>query len=95
MPWFCRRLALHDQTPINEQTDILIRHIPDSTKCKIATYINDKNIAFEMNNNNIALSDIGKVIDGQLKPSYHRIFIVELDKLLSRLDELNEDTQNE
>jgi len=74
---------------ISDSTDILIRVSNNSNKCKLANYINDKNIANAMNNNIISYNDISKFVDGELKPVGHKIFITTVDELISRLEVLN------
>lgn len=75
---------------INEDTDILIRNSDTTQKCKLARYINDKNIANAMNNNTLSYSDINKFDDKSLKPIGHKIFITSAQDLLGRLDIINE-----
>jgi len=75
---------------INDKTDVLIRNSNTSNKCKIARYINDKNIANAMNNNTISYNDINKFNDDELKPIGHKIFIATIEELIARLEVLNE-----
>lgn len=79
---------------VNDATDVLIRTSSNSNKCKLAQFINDKNIADAMNNNIISYNDINKFVEGELKPTGHKIFITTVDELIARLEVLNGQLEN-
>lgn len=77
-------------TTVGETTDILIKNIDsNNSKYRTAKIINDKHIADSMNNNGVSFNDIGKKVDGELKPLGNRIYIDTLSNVLERLEELN------
>lgn len=76
---------------ISENTDILVKNDADgNSKTRSARLINDKFVADEMNNNRISLSDINKLVDGELKPVGCKVYVDTLDNIIDRLSKLEE-----
>lgn len=77
-------------TTVGENTDILIKNVDsNNSKYRTAKIINDKHIANAMNNNGVSFNDIGKKVEGELKPLGNKIYIDTLSNVLDRLEELS------
>ena len=71
---------------VNDKTDILIKHLDQSNyKYRNARLINEKSIAEKVNSHEIVLAEADKLVQGQLKPLGHRIYIDNIDNLIHRL----------
>lgn len=84
-------------TTVSENTDILIKNNIDSNtnKYRTASLINDKFIAESMNNGELLLNDIGKIVETQLKPLGSKIYIDTLENVTLRLDQYTKNKYKE
>lgn len=79
------------RTIIKDTTDILIKNSDeDNVKSRLASMINERNIAYLMNTGQIDLFDVGKFSPYELKPVGNIIFITSIDKLIKHLDDMVE-----
>ena len=79
------RFRIH---PISTDTDILIKNNSNNLKYRDAKIINERHIEQMMNKNELELQDIGRFIDGEIKPLGSTIYIDTLDNVLNRLEEV-------
>lgn len=76
-------------TSVSDSTDILVYNgVSTNIKYRAASAINDKYIAKLMNNNILELKDVGKQLDGKLKPLGCKIYIDSLSNILKHLDSI-------
>jgi len=71
---------------IDDTTDILIKHLDNTTsRYRNARLINDKFVAEQVNNNMLKLAEVGAPVEGQLKPQGTKIYITTTEELIRRL----------
>lgn len=77
---------------VNDRTDILVKHLDNSNyKYRNARLINEKSIAEKVNSHEVMLSEVDKLVPGQLKPVGHKIYIDNIDNIVNRLKALSEE----